>query len=171
MNIPTIRTATTADATLIADISRETFYDTYAEFNTRSDMDLFLSTTFKRETLMAEVGEPGNIFLLAFTDGEVAGYVFLKEYADPRLEEDAAIEVVRIYVRKPYIGKGIGRLLMDSAIKQAIALGKKIIWLCVWPKNQRAFQFYTTYGFEHYANRQFILGNDVQDDWAMKKRL
>ena len=61
-----IQTATTDDAKLIADISRETFYDSFAEQNTVADMQLFLDTQFTAAQLMEEVHEPNNIFFLAF---------------------------------------------------------------------------------------------------------
>ena len=40
------------DAELIADISRQTFYDTFAEHNTKEDMDKFMSEQFTRGRLM-----------------------------------------------------------------------------------------------------------------------
>ncbi|RYZ48514.1 MAG: hypothetical protein EOO14_21995, partial [Chitinophagaceae bacterium] len=55
MNI-TLRYATTEDAALVADISRQTFYDTFAADNTPENMDKFLSEQFTRGKLMLEVG-------------------------------------------------------------------------------------------------------------------
>ena len=64
MNL-TIRYATEKDAALIADISRKTFYETFAPVNTRADMDIFMNVQFTKGRLMLEVGQPENIFLLA----------------------------------------------------------------------------------------------------------
>lgn len=169
-----IRTANTADAALIADLSRETFYDTFAEFNTKNDMDIFLAEQFSTEKLMAEVGGEGHEFLIAYVDGDPAGYLFLKNETDPALPVPAtgsAIEISRLYVRRNFIGKGIGKILMQSAITYAGAAQKTFLWLGVWEHNQRAIEFYTAFGFEKFGEQDFILGNDLQRDWKMGKQL
>lgn len=167
-----IRKASLSDAELIATISRVTFYDTFAEFNTKEDMDKFLSEQFSKEYLMMQVADAGNIFLLAYAeDDEPAGYVFLKESAHEDLESRNTIEISRLYARTSFIGKGIGKALMDAAIAEAKQLKKEYIWLGVWEHNHRAISFYSKYGFEKFSGQDFMLGNDLQRDWVMKKAI
>ncbi len=64
MNTITIRKATAADAGMIADLSRQTFYDSFAADNTPGDMDKFMNEQFTREILMAEVTAPDSIFFV-----------------------------------------------------------------------------------------------------------
>jgi len=52
----TVRYATNNDATLIADISRQTFYETFAAENRKEDMDKFLREQFTKGKLIMEVG-------------------------------------------------------------------------------------------------------------------
>ena len=82
-----------------------------------------------------------------------------------------SIEIARIYALKKSIGKGVGRELMQKCISIAREMNRDIIWLGVWEKNERAIQFYRKWGFEKFAEHEFILGNDVQTDWLMYKRL
>ncbi len=163
--------ATPADAEMIANISRETFYDAFAEQNTKEDMDKFLAEQFSKESLMAEVGVDGHIFLLAYADNEPAGYVFLKIATEAALQNNKAMEVSRIYARKPFIGKGIGKMLLQAAFTEARLMEKEIIWLGVWEHNRRAIEFYTLFGFEKFSEHDFVLGTDVQRDWLMKYNL
>lgn len=163
-----IKMATAPDAELIADISRETFYETFAAHNTIGDMDKFLTQKFSKEKLMAEVGSSDNIFLLAYSDGHPAGYVFLKEGTDVALQTTNAIEISRLYARTSYIGKGIGKALMEAAIAKAKTMLKDCIWLAVWEHNPRAINFYTKFGFHKFSEQDFILGDDVQRDWMMQ---
>jgi ribosomal protein S18 acetylase RimI-like enzyme len=163
-----IRIASIQDAELIADLSRDTFYETFAEHNTKADMDKFMSEQFSKEQLMAEVGVSGNNFLLAYLGEEPAGYVFLKEGSHTDLSTPNAIEISRLYARSSFIGKGIGKALMQAAIEQARTQNKQIIWLGVWEHNQRAIQFYLSFGFEKFSEHDFVLGNDVQRDWLMQ---
>lgn len=164
-----IRKAGEADASLIADISRETFFETFAVYNTKADMDKFLAQQFSREMLMEQVIIPGNIFYLAFENNMAAGYVFLKEGSDAATGGTKPVEISRLYARTAFIGKGVGRSLMQAAIQYASANNNDVIWLGVWEKNQRAIDFYTAFGFVKFGEHDFILGDDVQRDWLMKR--
>ena len=165
-----IRKADVKDAPLIADLSRETFYETFAEHNSKEDMQLFMDKQFTRKALMDEVGRPGNLFFLAYIGTEPAGYMRLcLEHARPEVPE--SIEVARIYNLKKWIGKGVGKALMQHCIELARAMRKKSIWVGVWEKNQRAIDFYARWGFEKFGAHDFLLGTDLQTDWLMRKAL
>ena len=168
----TIRIAGAKDAEMIADISRETFYETFASQNTPENMEKFMNTQFAREILIAELSEPENIFLLAYQGEHIAGYAKLQDSENPpHLENAAAIEIVRIYSVSSMIGKGIGKRLMQTCIDIAREKNKMIIWLGVWEKNLRAIEFYKKGGFEKFGEHDFVIGDDVQSDWLMKKHL
>ena len=172
MNEISIREATTEDAALIADLSRQTFYDTFAAENTVENMDRFMNEAFTREKLMAEVGLPGNIFLLAYEASEPAGYARLRVTGTPLLMENGlSLEIVRIYAVQKSIGKGVGRALMQHCIEVARQKSARVIWLGVWEKNNKAIAFYTKWGFEKFGEHVFMLGDDPQTDWLMKKVL
>ena len=167
-----VRFATSQDAELIADISRQTFYDTFASQNTVEDMNKFLNEQFTREALINEVSAKDNIFLLAYDQDEPVGYVRLRDNNNPpSLGSTNAIELARIYATPTSIGKGVGKALMQKCIELAEKGKKDFIWLGVWEKNQRAIDFYTKWGFEKFADHDFVLGNDVQKDWLMKKKI
>lgn len=167
-----VRYATREDAPVIAALSRETFYDTFAAQNSREDMEKFMAGQFSTQRLMDQVGAPGNIFLLAFVDDQVAGYVRMLEGFPPaELKELPAIEIARIYASQHVIGKGVGKALMQRCIEIATEKKKRSIWLGVWEKNERAIAFYKKWGFEKFGEHDFVLGNDVQRDWMMRKLL
>ena len=171
MNEIKIKEATTADAVLIAELSRQTFYDAFAADNTKANMDKFMNETFTSEKLIKEVGSPGNTFLLAWDGDEAVGYVRLRETPNPLSEGGAALEIARIYAVQKSIGKGVGRALMQRSIETAREKGVHVIWLGVWEKNAKAIAFYTKCGFEKFSEHVFMLGNDPQTDWLMKKKL
>lgn len=167
-----IRYATKEDAAMIADLSRRTFFDTFAAQNTREDMDKFMNEQFTHARLMEEVGAPDNVFIIAEVMDEPAGYARMRESAPPDgLDGLPSIEIARIYAVQHMIGKGIGNALMKKCIDVAFEMGKRAIWLGVWEKNERAIEFYRRWGFEKFGEHDFILGNDVQRDWLMKKML
>jgi len=175
-----IRIAGTQDAELVADISRRTFYDSFAADNTKEDMDHFMDKQFSREQLMAEVGAPGMTFLLASLDGETVGYACLRDrtiLADgtdltpPGLPAGSYIEIARIYAEKAAIGKGVGRALLQACLEMAVEKGREWVWLGVWEHNSRAIRFYSKWGFGKFGEHPFVLGSDRQTDWLMKIRV
>jgi ribosomal protein S18 acetylase RimI-like enzyme len=167
-----IREATVNDARLIADISHQTFYETFAAYNTKEDMEKFLNHQFTRGKLMLEVGAKQNTFLLAYAGTEVAGYVKLRDERVPgTMGSVRALEVARLYAMSDQIGKGVGSFLMQSSIDIAKQKNKEWLWLGVWEKNQRAIDFYVKWGFEKFDETDFLLGDDLQRDWLMKRRV
>jgi ribosomal protein S18 acetylase RimI-like enzyme len=164
------RLAGRGDAEQIADLSRRTFYDSFAAQNTKENMDQFLNEQFTREKLLAEVGDPGSTFLLAYLEGELAGYARLREGHQPReLGDINAIEIARIYAEQNAIGKGVGKHLMQHCLEIAREKGKEWIWLGVWEHNRRAIEFYMKWGFEKFGEHIFVVGSDPQTDWKMKR--
>lgn len=167
-----IRIAGTQDAETIADLSRKTFKDTFAPFNTENDMEVFLKEQFTRYSLITEVGVSCNSFYLAYAGEQLAGYVKLRERENPKeLNGLGALEIARLYATQDMVGKGIGSRLMQHSINIARQKQKQVIWLAVWEKNKRALDFYLKWGFEIFGKQVFILGTDLQKDWLMKKIL
>jgi ribosomal protein S18 acetylase RimI-like enzyme len=172
MSSLTIRYALQEDAELIAELSRQTFFETFADKNSKENMDKFMNEIFNRKALMSEVGMPGNVFLLAFNGTNAVGYVRMRESSNPAgLAISPAFEIARIYATTAAIGTGVGRLLMQRCIDIAIEKGKKILWLGVWEHNHKAIEFYKKWGFEKFSTHTFMLGDDPQTDWLMKKVL
>lgn len=100
------------------------------------------------------------------------GYVRMREGEKyPEFGDRDSLEIARIYVVNKFIGTGVGKLMMQKCISLAKEIKKDIIWLGVWEKNKRAISFYTKWGFEKFAEHPFLLGDEVQTDWLMKKEI
>ncbi|MBC7850448.1 MAG: GNAT family N-acetyltransferase [Chitinophagaceae bacterium] len=167
-----LRVASKEDAELIADLSRQTFVETFADANTPEDMAIFLDEQFSRKMLIDEVGSPQTYFFLAMDGEEAVGYLKLRDGVSKKeFNQKTSIEIARLYAVKSAIGKGIGKMLMQKAIDIALEMHRELIWLGVWENNHRAIEFYHKWGFEKFAEHRFILGNDVQTDWLMWKVL
>ena len=167
-----IKEATTEDALLIANISHQTFYETFAEYNTKENMDKFLNQQFTKGKLILEVGAKENIFLLAYDGDQIAGYVKIRDDRVPlKMGSASALEIARLYAMTNRIGKGVGSQLMRACFDIARKNSKDWLWLGVWEKNQRAIDFYTKWGFEKFDETDFLLGDDMQRDWLMKKKV
>ena len=168
----TLRVATEADAELIADLSRSTFFETFYPHNDPNNINLFLKEQFTRRSLIAELPVPTNQFVIAYCGEEVAGYMKMRDGNNPReLGGSSSLEIARLYATTNMIGKGVGKVLMEHAHQCARAKGVECLWLAVWEKNKRALDFYVSWGFEIVGKQVFVLGMDLQTDWIMKKML
>jgi diamine N-acetyltransferase len=172
LNNLNIRIATLEDVSKLAAISRMTFVETFADSNTKEDMHRYVQKAFNRDQIYKELQEANTIFLLAYDRDTLAGYAKLRSGFEPQeLLGEKAIEIERIYVRNSFIGKRIGKNLME----QALILGREqkyqTIWLGVWEFNPRAIRFYEKWGFEKFSKHSFLLGFDEQIDILMKKKL
>lgn len=158
-------------AALVADICRKTFQETFGPVNTEADMQLFLQQQFTTDTLIKEVGLPGNRHVLAYHDGIPAGYLFIKYHSHKLLNNEPALEISRIYCLEAFHGKGIGKALMQEAILDATGKQLKWVWLGVWKENAKALAFYRSFGFHPFGSTDFLLGTDWQKDWLMKRSI
>lgn len=168
----TIKKSTVDDFEKLLSLSKETFYQTFADQNTAEDMAEYLETAFSKSKLLGELCDPNTSFFLLYANESLAGYLKLNESPSQTDINDAeSLEVERIYILKAFQNFGLGRYLMEYSIKSATDKGKKYIWLGVWEKNDKALRFYKNNGFYRIGSHSFIIGSDVQTDYIMRKDL
>ena len=164
-----IRHGTTADAKMLSELGAKTFYDTFAKDNTSENMSAHLKKSFSSEIQFAELSVPEHIFLIAEEESQPIGYAqLIMDSKDEALAGNKSLEVRRIYAAQEYIGKGIGKALMQASIQEAKQRGCDSIWLGVWEKNPRAIEFYKKWGFKEVGTHIFTVGDDPQQDFIME---
>ncbi len=168
----TIRRVTIADVPALCAMARQTFYDTFVDTCTATDMQEFLDEVFTEEQLAKEISNQNDCCFFAEIDGLAVGYTrFMEDYSSfPFMQQWKAIELKRIYVLKEHHGKGIAQKLMDYIIEFSQQAGYKVIWLGVWENNLRAQKFYEKYGFVNSGHtHDFPIGSTPQTDcWFWK---
>lgn len=58
-----------------------------------------------------------------------------------------------------------------QALHEAAARGKKYVWLGAWEKHEPALSFYRKNGFCRVGSHPFVMGDDVQTDYILRKDL
>jgi ribosomal protein S18 acetylase RimI-like enzyme len=81
------------------------------------------------------------------------------------------VEIVRLYVSRDWLGRGIGEQLMRACIDEARQTGHETLWLGVWERNARAQAFYRKWNFHTVGEHVFELGSDLQRDIVMERTL
>ena len=167
---PRIRKGTAADAALLAAIGAETFSDTFAADNTGKDMALYLGQAFTPVALSAELAADASAFLIAELNGTDVGYARVTWSPAPvEVVGQRPLDIARLYVRQPWIGRGVGAALMRACLAEARLRGCDVVWLGVWERNHRARRFYEKWGFQIVGDQQFVLGTDPQRDLLMMR--
>ena len=167
----TIRRGAVEDAVLLSELGARTFSETFAADNTPADLAAYLATNFNVEQQTAELEDPASTFLIAEVDGRAAGYAKLHDGKPEKCVEGTnPIELVRLYVLREWLGRGIGEQLMRACLDEARRAGHETIWLGVWERNGRAHAFYRKWNFRPVGEHVFQLGSDLQRDILMERR-
>ncbi|HEX9953178.1 MAG TPA: GNAT family N-acetyltransferase [Rubricoccaceae bacterium] len=167
----TIRTATDADAALLADLGARTFRGAFAADNDPADLALYIAEAFTPERLAAELADPVSTFFVALdAAGAPVGYARLvADVPHAAVPGTRVAEIERIYADQSVLGQGVGAALMQASLDAAT--GHDAVWLGVWERNPRAIRFYERWGFETVGDKTFTVGTDVQRDVVMARRL
>jgi ribosomal protein S18 acetylase RimI-like enzyme len=168
----TTRKCTTDDLPMLCALSRNTYDETFRHLNTPENMAAYLDAAFHPGKLKNELLNPESAFYFLYRSGAPAGYLKLNTgAAQTDLHAPEALEIERIFVTGEHQGQGLGSVLLDKAEAEAIAAGKTYLWLGVWEQNERALVFYKKNGFYVIGTHDFVMGDDVQTDFVMRKDL
>ena len=171
-----IRKCTMNDLEQLRDIAHDTFDDTFRPQNKKENIDAYLKRTFTLDRVKEELVNPNSMFYFLVNDDgnheDIIGYLKLN-INDAQTESmgDDALEIERIYVRKEYHRNGYGQQLFDYAEMKSKLLERNFIWLGVWEKNQQAIEFYHSQGFKNIDAHSFMMGDEEQVDYIMKKSI
>lgn len=146
-----LRRATVADVGAIADLEKMAFSDPWsvAEFS-------------------KVVTSHWTIFLVAVESGrsEIAGYVVISTVIDES-------EVLNLAVAPSYRGTGLGGMLLDAGLANALEAGAGSVFLEVRESNVAARALYASRGFGEISRRKRYYGNPVEDAlvlrWALQR--
>ncbi|MGN7889313.1 N-acetyltransferase family protein [Dyadobacter sp. 22481] len=171
MSIQLIK-ATIDDLDTVRQIGIDTFYESFASVNTEENMAHYLKTGFSLERVASELNNPFSEFHLAYDGGKLIGYLKINHGpAQSELKDSTSLEIERIYVLQAWQGLKIGQLFYDKAIEIARTHQYAYVWLGVWEENKKAIGFYKRNGFVEFDKHLFKLGDDIQTDIMMRRKL
>lgn len=167
-----LRYATAADNLLLAQAGRRLFFEAFAALNSAQNMAIYLAESFGPEKQASELEDPDSVTKIAEVNGKFAGYVRLKE-GKPALPipGQRPIELVRIYTEREILGQGVGSHMMQASLEEAARRGYDVIWLGVWQQNPSAIRFYERWGYITAGTQIFRMGDDLQTDNVMYRRV
>ena len=167
-----IKRVTVTDRAELQKIAKQTFFETFASYNSEEDMKVYLAEKFSEETLRSELSDENAEFYFAVMDEKAIGYLKINfGPSQTEIKDDNTLEIERIYVLNDFQGQKAGQKLYEKAIDAARQKSIDLVWLGVWEKNLKAIRFYEKNGFEAFDKHVFKLGNDEQTDIMMKLKI
>ncbi len=168
-----IRRATTDDAEALSVVGSATMLETYADKIPGRDIVAHCIRRHSPAVYAAWLADPDIAIWVAETASHAAaGYLVLMPAALPEPEPyPDDLEVQRIYLLSRFHGTSTGHALMNQAIAETKARGKRQLVLGVLKTNTRAVDFYRRQGFAEIGTRTFKVGASVFDDFVMGKMI
>jgi diamine N-acetyltransferase len=163
-----IRYANPSDAKGLAALAEETFRETFGSQNTAEDMELHCQASYSEAAQSTEISDSRMVTLIVEEAGDFIAFAQLRWSKSP----DCVLarnpgEIQRLYVAKPWHGKGVAQRLMTACLQEMEERGFDAVWLGVWERNPRAIAFYKKFGFVEVGSHVFPLGTDPQRDIIM----
>jgi GNAT superfamily N-acetyltransferase len=173
----TVRIATPADATALAEVAAVTFPLACPPTTTREAIDDFVATNLSGASFAGYLADPERLLLVddAGDGGWLAGYtmVVLGEPRDPGVLAAVRIrptaELSKCYVRAGQHGRGTATALLNRSLACAAERGAAGMWLGTNEANARAIRFYEKHGFVKVGHKRFKLGEVYENDFVLER--
>ena len=128
----------------------ETIRDLFREYASWLGIDLsFQSFEEELAGLPGDYAPPTGCILLARVEGHPAGCVALRKI------DDETCEMKRLWVRRSFSGRKLGRRLADAVIAEATRIGYRRMRLDTMPQMVEAIALYRSLGFREIPPYRF----------------
>ena len=166
----TLRPARPDDAADLARLAERTFRETFGAANTPENLEAHCAAAFGEAIQGREIADPGFETVVVERGGEFIAYAQLRWSEAPAcISGHRPAEILRLYVDRPWHGRGLARLRMAERLARAARGGAETVWLGVWEHNPRAIAFYGKCGFREAGEHVFRVGADPQRDLILQR--
>ena len=166
----------------LIELARSTFIAAFSEQNDPDDFAAYVESAFTFAAFKNELDTEGSVFYLMENDNELIGYFKLNHNKIPHdginlipsfnaFKSTKMTELERIYLTENMHGKGFAKDMINAAFELAKIEQSAFIWLGVWENNLKAIKFYQKSDFNKFGEHIFMIGDDPQTDWLMRKKL
>jgi len=173
----TIRVATAADASALAELAAATFQLACPPETTAQAVADHLRDVLAERNFDAVLADPDRVVLVAHSGSELHGYTVLA-FEEPTDADVTAVigirptvELSKCYVLAARHGGGIATALMSATLQAARERGAAGAWLGVNELNARAIRFYRKHGFTEVGRKTFALGGVLENDFVLERAL
>ena len=167
-----VRDAGPGDAAALSMVATDSFLAAYCDTSDPHAVAEHIEAEFAPASIEAEMASPDCAYMIAMIGKSATGLMKLRADSVPeQLEGRNALELQQLYVHSDYQGFGIGRALIDAAVRHARTNRYEAIWLQAWSKAEWALAFYERNLFRRVGDIPFFLGQQEFTDWLLIREL
>ena len=173
-----VRRATLDDVSALVDVAALTFPLACPPYHSAENIRAHIDAYLSHDRFVEYVSNDDFTLFAADMAGSIIGYVLIdyRVSTEPdvsTLLADArpVAELSKLYVHPEFHGVGIAHVMLDQALADAGLRGIRAVWLTVAQSNARANAFYEKSGFANVANREYRVGNLIDDDFLRVRAL
>ncbi|NSL88025.1 GNAT family N-acetyltransferase [Chitinophaga solisilvae] len=161
-----IKSTTVADIPVIQQLADKIWRPTYKNILTPEQTDYMVDMMYGTAALTKQINELQHKYIVLQDDKKPIGFA---SYSPT--ETEGVYKLHKIYLSLDYQGKGVGKFLLDTVIRQVKNLGATSLELDVNRYNKARF-FYEKQGFTVYGEKDTEIGNGfLMEDYLMRKTL
>lgn len=150
----------TSDAAAVAALAKEIWTEHYLPLLGEAQVRYMLETVQSEEAVRTQMEQQKVTYFLLREGGETAGYLGWQERPDE-------LFLSKLYLKKEFRGRGLGRAALDFAVGMAERSGKARLFLTVNKANAGAIAAYERAGLTRAASICTDIGGGfVMDDYV-----
>ncbi len=165
-----IRQGERRDAENLSALAIQVFLHTYATEGISSSISRYVLSEFSADKFATLLSEKSSAVLVAEIGENLVGYAKVDVGTQCPAITNAKVELATLYVQESFLGKGVGRELLNEAERWARQRTNASIWLTVNSKNARAIAFYAKHGYTQLGITHFVLGNEKHENLVLAGR-
>jgi ribosomal protein S18 acetylase RimI-like enzyme len=156
----TIRIATHSDAASMAAISIEVWIGTYLKRGVSAFFAQYALEAFTSDKMSALISDSSQFILVSENVEGIDGFFRITPRSPAPVEGCSDTEIATFYVQPRHHGKGIGKRLLNAALKHCSEQGVDSVWLATNAENSPAIAFYLSQGFEQVGETEFRIQDE-----------
>jgi ribosomal protein S18 acetylase RimI-like enzyme len=167
----TYRQAVVEDAQCISVLASQVFMDTYAARGVNRDLAIEVTSTLSIESFLKRLELKTVELFVAEHAGYMVGLIDLdleSTCPDPTV---TGMEVLRLYVQRPFHRRGIGCALMRLAEERTRRASHQAIWLTAWAGNLAARDFYRSLGYRDVGSTPYFIEGKAYENRILVKQV
>jgi ribosomal protein S18 acetylase RimI-like enzyme len=161
-----IRKGRAEDAERLAVLAVQVWLHTYAIHGITNEIARYVLSELTPEKFSATLHEADCHVFVAEHGENLVGFAVVRVDAPCPAKSDACVELQTLYVQEHYIGRGIGKALIQAAEVKASA-SESALWLTVNARNASAITFYAHQGYSRIGTAYFVLGEERHENHVL----
>lgn len=157
----TLRKPYISDASSIAALSIEVWIGTYLKRGVSGFFADYVLGEFTARKTAALISDPDQYILVSENEDGIDGYIRATTGCKAPVPGCPDTEIATLYVQPSHQGKGIGKRLLDAALRQCRENGVESVWLTTNAENSAAIAFYLAQGFERVGETHFHIDDQA----------